>query len=120
MKKKFNWREKTFLYPGRFQPFHKGHEKILESLFKKKYQVAILVMDSYKFNKKNPLTFNEVTFRINKSLKKYKEQYIIIKVPIIHTIVYGRKVGYKFKKIKLSKNLEKISATSIRKKLKLT
>ena len=30
-------------------------------------------------------------------------------------VVYGRKVGYKIRKIKLSQNIEKISATNIRK-----
>jgi hypothetical protein len=38
--------------------------------------------------------------------------------PNISEISYGRTVGYKIKKIKLNKNIENISATKIRKKLR--
>jgi hypothetical protein len=34
----------------------------------------------------------------------------------VSSVVYGRKVGYKIRKIKLPPNIEKISATKIRKK----
>ena len=51
-------------------------------------------------------------------LRKYKGMYIIIKVPVISRFVFGRKVGYKIERVKLSKKLENISATKIRKKIK--
>ena len=56
--------------------------------------------------------------RINSQLRKYKGMYIIIKVPVISRFVFGRKVGYKIERVKLSKKLENISATNIRKKFK--
>ena len=34
--KKFNWKIKTGVYLGRFQPFHEGHKKIFLKKFKKK------------------------------------------------------------------------------------
>ena len=74
-------------------------------------------MDSYKINKKNPLKFNYVRKKIKIALKNYKNKYIIIKIPVVSEVVYGRKVGYKIRKIKLSKKIEDISATKIRKKL---
>jgi hypothetical protein len=49
----------------------------------------------------------------------YKKKFIIIKVPVISRFVYGRKVGYKIQRIKLTKKIEKISATKIRKLLKI-
>ena len=88
-------------------------------MYQKKEQVAILVMDSYKINKKNPFTFNEVKKKINQRLKKYKNKYIVIKIPVVSNIIYGRKVGYKIREIKVPKNIQKISATRIRKKLKI-
>ena len=51
------------------------------------------------------------------SLKKYIGKFIIIKVPVVSEVVYGRKVGYKIRKVNLSKNIQKISATNIRRKL---
>ena len=59
MKKEIiNCKKKTAIYIGRFQPIHDGHLQIIKKAIKKNGQIAILVMDSYKINKKNPYTFN--------------------------------------------------------------
>lgn len=113
----FNWKKKTAIYLGRFQPFHHGHMSIFLKALKKNKQVAILIMDSFGINKKNPYKFSYVKRQINSVLKKYKKNYIIIKVPVISEVVYGRKVGYKIRKVSLSKKIQKISATNIRKNL---
>ena len=118
-KNSFDWKKKTGIYLGRFQPFHEGHKKIFLKILKKDNQVAILVMDSYLTSKKNPFSFREVKYRITKMLSMYKKKFIIIKVPVISRFVYGRKVGYKIQRIKLTKKIEKISATKIRKLLKI-
>lgn len=117
MKKKFNWKHKSAIYIGRFQPFHEGHKKVFLNALKKNKQVTILVMDSFGINKKNPYKFSYVKKKIDESLSGYKNQYIIIKIPVVSEVVYGRKVGYNFRKIKLSKSIERISATKIRKKI---
>ena len=114
-----NWKKKTAVYIGRFQPMHDGHLEIVKKAIKKNGQIAILVMDSYKINKKNPLTFNQVTSKIHKKLVNFKGYYQIIKIPVVSEFIYGRTVGYKINRYKLSKNLEKISATKIRKDLKI-
>ena len=111
----FNWKKKTSIFIGRFQPFHKGHKNLFLNALKKSGQVAILVMDSYNVNKKNPFKFNFVKKRIVKELKNYKKIFIIIKIPVVKEVVYGRTVGYKIRKVKLAKKIEKISATRIRK-----
>ena len=117
MKKNFNWKKKTCIYIGRFQPFHEGHKKLFLKGIKKSGQVAILVMDSFNINRKNPYKFSYVKKKVNKSLKDYKNKYIIIKIPVVSSVIYGRKVGYKIQKIKLSKKIENVSATKIRKKI---
>ena len=116
MNKKFNWKKKTAIYIGRFQPFHEGHKSMFLNALKKSRQVSILVMDSYGVNKKNPFKFIDVKKKILESLKGYEKQFVIIKIPVVSEVVYGRKVGYKIRNIKLSKSIEKISATNIRKK----
>ncbi len=117
MKKNFNWKKKTCIFIGRFQPFHEGHKRIFLKGIRKSGQVAILVMDSFNINRKNPYKFSYVKKKVNKSLKDYKNKYIIIKIPVVSSVIYGRKVGYKIQKIKLSKKIENVSATKIRKKI---
>ena len=117
MVKTFKWKKKSAIYIGRFQPFHEGHKKMFLEALKKNLQVTILVMDSYGVNKKNPFKFSYVKKIINKSLKNYKSKYVIIKIPVVSEVVYGRKVGYKIRNIQLSKKIEKISATQIRKRI---
>ncbi len=114
---KFSWKKKTAIYIGRFQPFHDGHKKLFLKALKKNNQVCILVMDSFGVGKKNPFKFDFVKKKIQSELKLYRNKFIIIKIPVVSEVVYGRKVGYKIKKIILNKNIEKISATKIRKKL---
>ena len=113
----FNWKKPTAIFVGRFQPFHDGHKKLFLNALRKNKQVTILVMDSYRINNKNPFKFNFVKKKIIESLKKYNGKFIIIKIPVVSEVVYGRKVGYKIRKINLSKKVQKISATNIRKKL---
>ena len=112
-------KKKTSLLIGRFQPFHEGHYQLFLNGLKKTGQVAILVMDSYNMNKKNPFKFKDVKTRINKRLKTYKNQYKVIKIPVTREVIYGRKVGYKIRKISLTKKIQSISATKIRRGLKL-
>lgn len=57
---------------------------------------------------------------INSLLKQnfiYDKDYIIIDVPNIVDISYGRDVGYTFSKHDLGEDIHKISATEIRKKM---
>ena len=115
---RFNWKNKTAIYIGRFQPFHEGHKHIFINALKKNSQVCILVMDSFNINKKNPYEFQYVKKKIDENLKNFRGKYIIIKIPVVSEVVYGRKVGYSIRKISLNKNIEKISATNIRRKLK--
>jgi adenylylsulfate kinase len=114
---KFDWKKKSGVYIGRFQPFHDGHKKVFLNILKKNAQVTILVMDSFGVNKKNPFKFLYVKKIIKKMLKEYEGKYTIIKIPVVSEVVYGRKTGYKIRNVKLSKKIESISATKIRRSL---
>jgi len=115
---KFSNKKKTYVYIGRFQPFHEGHYRLVKSVLKKNDQILFLVMDSFGINKKNPFKFNYVKNKILKKIStEFKGRFKIIKIPVVKTVIYGRKVGYKIKRIKLKDNIEKISATNIRKKI---
>ena len=70
----------------------------------------------------NPFKFEQVKKNIINGLYQhgYKEgkHYIVIKVPNIIDISYGRGVGYTFTEHDLGEDIHKISATNIRKKLR--
>jgi hypothetical protein len=55
---------------------------------------------------------------IEVAIKDFKNRVKIELVPNITNICYGRSVGYKIEEIVLSEELQKISATEIRKKMK--
>ena len=70
----------------------------------------------------NPFQFEEVKKNIMEGLKThgYKEgrEYVVIKVPNITDISYGRGVGYTFTEHDLGTEIHKISATNIRKEMR--
>ena len=49
---------------------------------------------------------------------KYKNRFKVVLVPNITNICYGRGVGYKIEEIVLSEEIQKISATKIRKEMR--
>jgi len=103
---------------GRFQPWHEGHQALFEETLKKTGQVAIMIRDVQGVGD-NPFDFDTVKKNIDSALTAdYKGRYQIILVPNITNICYGRGVGYKIENIVLPENIQKISATDIRKRLR--
>ena len=102
---------------GRWQPFHDGHLALFKKILEKTGQVIIMVRDMPKSDN-NPFEFEDIKKRIEEKLKDYTGKFDVIKVPNITNICYGRDVGYKIEEIVLPKEIQKISATEIRNKLK--
>ena len=104
---------------GRWQPWHKGHQTLFEQIIRKTGQVNIMVRD-VKGVGDNPFDFQTVKQNIEKALIDFKNRINITLVPNITNICYGRGVGYKIEEIVLSDEIQKISATEIRKKMRET
>ena len=103
---------------GRWQPFHDGHYALFEQIVKKTGQVCIQIRDVQGVED-NPFDFETVKKNIEERLSpKYKNRFKIMLVPNITNICYGRGVGYKIEEIVLSEEIQKISATKIRKELR--
>ena len=103
---------------GRWQPFHDGHYALFEEIIKKTGQVCIQVRDVQGVDD-NPFNFDFVKKKISERLEsKYKNRFKIILVPNITNISYGRGVGYKIEEVVLPENIQKISATKIRKEMR--
>ena len=103
---------------GRWQPWHAGHQKLFEKILKKTGQVNIMVRD-VKGVDDNPFDFETVKNNIESRLNpEFEGHFKIILVPNITNICYGRGVGYKIEEIELSKEIQEISATKIRAKMR--
>lgn len=102
---------------GRYQPFHDGHFALFLEALKRSGQVVIAVRDTGGTDEKNPFDFQFVKDQIDQKLKNYIGQYVVILIPNITNVVYGRDVGYLIEKVDLGADIESISATEIRRKL---
>jgi predicted lipoprotein len=86
--------------------------KLLENSIKE--ELGTLKINPEKIND----AFETVKKNIEQALQPYKNRIKISLVPNITNICYGRGVGYKIEEIVLPENIQKISATDIRKKMR--
>ncbi len=114
----FDWKKPTVQMLGRWQPWHDGHTALFERAIAKTGQVAILVRDVQGVDD-NPFDFTKVTIGIRNKLDKHNyemgKDYIVMKVPNITNITYGRDVGYTIEQESFDESITSISATKIRK-----
>ena len=117
----FDWKKPTVQMLGRWQPWHAGHTALFEKALSKTGQVVILVRDVEGWQD-NPFSWSQVVTNIRNGLDKagyeHGVEYIIMKVPNIVDISYGRGVGYTFTEHDLGAEIHDISATRIRKKMR--
>jgi cytidyltransferase-like protein len=107
---------KSAMMLGRYQPFHNGHKELFKKSLEKTGHVTIMVRDCNDEN--NPFNFKQIKDRIENSLNEYHGKFLVMQVPNITNICYGRDVGYKIEEIILPEEIQKISATDIRNKMK--
>ena len=125
----FDWKKATVQMLGRWQPWHDGHIELFKRALQKTGQVCIMYRDvagvdaGIEGQGDNPFDFEDVKENIIKGLSKYGyeegKEYIVIKVPNIIDISYGRGVGYSFTEHDLGEEIHKISATKIRKEMRI-
>ena len=130
----FDPKKPTTQMLGRWQPWHDGHTELFKKALQETGQVVIMVRDVGGIIGKdagdgrtaaqddNPFKWNEVYQNIVNGLKEHGftegKEYIIMEVPNIVDISYGRGVGYTFTQHDLGKDIHDISATKIRAKLR--
>ena len=110
----FDPQKRTALFVGRYQPFHLGHLRLIEEGLKRVGQVCIAVRDTHGSDDKNPLTFFSVKQRIEAALSAYAGRFVVVALPNITDVFYGRDVGYNVERIVLDKAIEEISGTKMR------
>jgi hypothetical protein len=130
----FDWQKPTAQMLGRWQPWHDGHTALFKKALAETGQVCIMIRDVGGIigedagagrtiaQDDNPFLLMDVIRGIQKGLGDAGftegEEYVIIRVPNIVDISYGRGVGYTFTQHDLGEAMHEISATKIRAKLR--
>ena len=106
---------KYSLMIGRFQPFHDGHEALVRALLAEGKNVCIAIRSTMR-DKSNPYSIEQRMRMIQDRLKLeiFNRKVVVSVIPDIEEVVYGRKVGWGIREIKLDEKTEEISATKIR------
>ena len=123
----FDWKKPTVQMLGRWQPWHDGHQSLFKRCILKTGQVIIQVRDVQgssggEGQEDNPFDWGSVCKNIEDGLIedgfKRGVDYEIMLVPNIVNISYGRGVGYILEEEVFEEDIESISATKIRKKMR--
>ena len=112
-----DWSAPTTLMLGRYQPWHEGHHALYEEAGKRTSQVLLGVRNTYMTSEKDPLNFDQVKSYIAKD--SFMDDAMVLRMPNITNIVYGRDVGYKIEQVDLGATIHAISATEKRKEMGL-
>ena len=110
----FDPQQPTALFVGRYQPFHGGHQRLIEEGLRRVGQVCIAVRDTHGLDAKNPLPFFAVKQRIETALSAYAGRFVVVPLPNVTNVFYGRDVGYNVERIVLDEATEQISASKMR------
>jgi adenylylsulfate kinase len=112
-----DWSAPTTLMLGRYQPWHEGHHALYVEAGKRTNQVLLGVRNTYNTSDKDPLKFDQVKEYIAKD--EFMDRAMVLRLPNITNIVYGRDVGYKIEQVELPADIQAISATQKRKEMGL-
>lgn len=110
----FDPQKPTALFVGRYQPFHGGHRRLIEEGLRRVGQVCVAVRDTHGLGAKNPLPFFAVKQRIETALAAHAGRFVVVPLPNITNVFYGRNVGYAVERIVLDEETEAISASKLR------
>ncbi len=105
----------TALLIGRYQPFHVGHKTLVAEAIKRSGQCCIALRDVGGMDSSNPYNFEKVKSEIELACPEFGNKIKVVELPNITDVFYGRGVGYNIEQLELSKEIQEVSATKIRK-----
>jgi len=100
------------LFIGRWQKFHEGHKKLIDTVLAEGKPVLIAIRDT-KISEKNPFTVAD-RWKMIAEVYGDNPNVRIMQIPDIAEVIYGRDVGWSIREIRLDSEMESISATKVR------
>lgn len=100
------------LFIGRWQPFHEGHQWLIQQKLDQGVPVWIAVRDM-EVDDDNPYYAHEVVARIRAHYGP-RDDVLVTVIPNIESVNYGRGVGYEINEWQPPALIGEISATKIR------
>jgi len=103
------------LFIGRYQPLHQGHIKLIRTVLGEGKNVCVALRNTLQ-DENNPYSISERFGMFRDAFNQEIEdgKLMVISIPDIEEVCYGRKVGWDIRQISLDKETEAISATEIR------
>lgn len=107
---------KRSLFIGRWQPFHDGHKKLIQTVLDEGRNVLVAIRDT-PISEKDPFSVEQRWSFIREAFPD-EVRVRIMAIPDIEEVVYGREVGWGVRQLKLDEATESISGTKEREKLR--
>ena len=110
---------KYSMYIGRWQPWHGGHRWLIDQRLNEGKKVCIAVRD-VEPSEDQHWTADEIIQNVKEQLyfEVTEDKVIIIKIPDIESVNYGRGVGYDIIEHVPPTEIEQVSATKIREQMR--
>lgn len=110
---------KYSLFIGRWQPWHDGHQWLIDQRLKEGKNVCIAIRD-VEVNENQPWTAEEIKYNLKKRFfnEILEDKIKVIIIPDIESVNYGRGVGYEIIEHVPPQQVEQISATKIREQMR--
>lgn len=109
--------KKYAIFIGRYQPYHFGHVELVEQKLNEGIPCLIMVRD-IEPDTTNPFTTQQTVDMIEKYHKAKNHDVLVIVIPDIESVNYGRGVGYEINQYTPPDDIAFISATKIREAIK--
>lgn len=115
----FDSDKKTSLMIGRWQPLHEGHKTLIQKVINEGRNVIIGIRN-IPADDSNPFSVED-RIEMIKNVFGDDVRYVVLPEGTGgFEVVYGRKVGWGMREVRLDNNLEKISGTKTRKEMGLS
>jgi len=109
--------KKYAIFIGRYQPYHFGHCELVEQKLNEGISCLIMVRD-IEPDETNPFTTQQTVSMIEKYHKAKNHDVLVIVIPDMESVNYGRGVGYEINQFTPPADIAFISATKIRESIK--
>ena len=109
--------KKYAIFIGRYQPYHFGHVELVEQKLNEGIPCLIMVRD-IEPDTTNPFTTQQTVDMIEKYHKAKNHDVLVMVIPDIESVNYGRGVGYEINQYTPPADIGFISATKIREAIK--